>query len=82
MIKPDRPSKGGIRMAKILTVKASKEFMGILEEAKWDLRKSYSDIIREAVTEYLEKNLSKDAQRKVKELLKKAPEFSEPPIRD
>lgn len=69
-------------MAKILTVKASKEFMGILEEAKWDLRKSYSDIIREAVTEYLEKNLSKDAQRKVKELLKKAPEFSEPPIRD
>jgi Arc/MetJ-type ribon-helix-helix transcriptional regulator len=51
--------------------------MGILEEAKWDLRKSYSEIIREAVTKYLEKNLSKDAQRKVKGLLKKAPEFSE-----
>ncbi len=63
-------------MEKILTIKASKEFMGILEEAKWDLRKSYSEIIREAVTEYLEKNLSKDAQRKVKELLKKAPEFN------
>ncbi len=77
MSKPGRPSREETRMKKILTIKASKEFMGILEEAKWDLRKSYSEIIREAVTEYLEKNLSKDAQRKVKRLLKKAPEFSE-----
>lgn len=77
MSKPGRPAREETRMKKILTIKASKEFMGILEEAKWDLRKSYSEIIREAVTEYLEKNLSKDAQRKVKRLLKKAPEFSE-----
>jgi hypothetical protein len=75
-MKTGRPPKE-TRMEKILTVKASKEFMGILEEAKWDLRKSYSDMIRESLVGYLEKNLSKDALKKVKELLKKAPEFGE-----
>ena len=46
--------------------------MEILNEAKWNLRKSQSEIVREAVTEYAERHLSADAKKRIQELLKEA----------
>jgi GTPase Era involved in 16S rRNA processing len=48
--------------------------MEALEETKWTLRKSVAELIREAILEYMKRNLPEDALSKVEKILEKAPE--------
>ncbi|HEX3035838.1 MAG TPA: ribbon-helix-helix protein, CopG family [Thermodesulfobacteriota bacterium] len=65
-------------MEKLLNLRISNELMQALEETKWTLRKSMAEVIREAITEYMEKHLPKDALEKVRKMLEKAPEEIKP----
>lgn len=76
MIKPGRPPMWEKPLNKNVFFKASQEFLDILEEAKWDLRMNNSEILREAIKEYLTKHLSKEAQKKLKDLMSEAPEWN------
>jgi GTPase Era involved in 16S rRNA processing len=48
--------------------------MEALEETKWTLRKNVAEVVREAILEYMKRNLPKDALLKVNKLLEDAPE--------
>ena len=67
-----RKPKGDKPMEKLLNFKVPNELFEALEETKWTLRKSVSEVIRESVVEYMEKHLPKDALAKVNEILKKS----------
>ena len=67
---PPKP-KGDKRMERIFNMRVSNDFMTALEEAKWTLRKNVTDIVKEAILEYLEQHLPEEAKKKVKEILKK-----------
>ncbi len=55
-------------MDKAMTFTTSKEFIDIVEKAHWKLEKTKSELIRDAVIEYLERHLSKEVRE---EILKK-----------
>ena len=55
-------------MEKAIYVKAPKEFVDMLNQSQWHLQKRPSQIVREAVMEYLEKHLPKEVKE---EILKK-----------
>lgn len=61
-------------MEKMLNLRVSPEFMEALEEAKWGLRKSVAEVVREAVVEYIENHLAKENLAKAREILKRSPE--------
>jgi len=69
-----RKPKGDKPMDKLVNLRMSHELIKALEEAKWTLRKSVAEVIRESVIEYMQKNLSGEALKKVKKILEKAPE--------
>ena len=52
-------------MDKKFTFTASKDFLDVLSEARWHLKMSQSELIREAVMDYLERNLPKDVKGKI-----------------
>lgn len=56
-------------MGKLLKLRVSNEFVEALDEAKWTLRKSMAEVIREAVVEYLERHLPKEALEKIRKTL-------------
>ena len=58
-------------LEKILNIRVSNELAEALEETKWTLRKSMSELVRDAVEEYLERNLKGDIKKKVNEILHK-----------
>ena len=61
-------------LEKILNIRVSSELAEALEETKWSLRKSMSELVRDAVLEYLSNNLSGDVKKKVDKILNgKAP---------
>jgi uncharacterized protein (DUF2267 family) len=64
-----RKPKGDKPMGKLLNLRVSNEFMEALDEAKWTLRKSMAEVIRESVVEYLERHLPKEALEKVRKKL-------------
>lgn len=47
------------------TLIASQDFLGILDEARWVLKTSKSALVRDAVLEYLERHLPKEAKEKL-----------------
>jgi len=57
----DNKSEG--KMDKTIYVKATKEFVDMLNESQWYLKKKPSMIVREAITEYLQKHLPKEAKK-------------------
>lgn len=56
-------------MDKVFNLRMPKEFVEALEEAKWTLRKSMAELVREAIVEYFERHLPEDALKKVKKIL-------------
>ena len=56
-------------LEKILNIRVSSELAEALEETKWSLRKSMSELVRDAVLEYLSNNLSGDVKKKVSKIL-------------
>ncbi len=54
-----------------MTFTTSKEFIDIVEKAHWKVEKTKSELIRDAVMEYLERHLSKEVRE---EILKKGRE--------
>ncbi len=50
---------------KAIYVKASQDFVNILNESQWHLRMKPAQIVREAVLEYLKRHLPKDAKTKL-----------------
>ncbi len=50
---------------KAIYVKASQEFVDMLNESQWHLRMKPAQIVREAVIEYLKRHLPKDAKSKL-----------------
>lgn len=50
---------------KAIYVKASQEFVDMLNESQWHLRMKPAQIVREAVVEYLKRHLPKDAKSKL-----------------
>jgi len=50
---------------KAIYVKASQEFVDMLNESQWHLRMKPAQIVREAVVEYLKRHLPKDAKEKL-----------------
>ena len=61
--------KGGkSKMDKAMTFTTNKEFIDVVEKAHWKLEKTKSELIRDAVMEYLERYLSKEVKE---EILKK-----------
>lgn len=63
--------KGDKNLEKILNIRVSAELAEALEETKWTLRKSMSELVRDAVEEYLDRNLKGDIKVKVNEILHK-----------
>jgi hypothetical protein len=53
------------KMDKAIYVKASQEFVDMLNESQWHLRMKPAQIVREAVIEYLKRHLPKDAKSKL-----------------
>jgi len=51
------------KMDKAIYVKATQEFVDMLNESQWYLKKKPSMIVREAITEYLEKHLPKEGKK-------------------
>lgn len=66
---PSKP-KQDKKMEKTVSFFMSDEMFETLENAKFYLKKSKGEILRDAVEEYLKKQFPKDIQAKVKELLK------------
>lgn len=60
-------------MDQAYTFRASKPFMRALNKSKWILQMDMSDIIREAVHEYLKKHLPKD-ETEIRKMLDELPE--------
>ena len=58
-------------LERILNIRVSSELAEALEETKWTLRKSMSELVRDAVLEYLDRNLKGDIKKKVDEILHK-----------
>ena len=58
-------------LEKILNIRVSAELAEALEETKWSLRKSISEVVREAVELYLDNNLDGDVKLRVDEILHK-----------
>ena len=50
-------------MDKAIYVKATQEFVDMLNQSQWYLKKKPSRIVREAITEYLEKHLPKEGKK-------------------
>ena len=50
---------------KAIYVKASQEFVDMLNESQWHLRMKPAKIVREAVLEYLKRHLPKDIKAKL-----------------
>ena len=63
--------KGDKNLEKILNIRVSAELAEALEETKWTLRKSMSELVRDAVEQYLDRNLKGDIKEKVDEILHK-----------
>ena len=63
--------KSDKNLEKILNIRVSAELAEALEETKWTLRKSMSELVRDAVVEYLDRNLKGDIKKKVNEILHK-----------
>ena len=63
--------KGDKNLEKILNIRVSAELAEALEETKWTLRKSMSELVRDAVEQYLDRNLKGDVKEKVKRILHK-----------
>jgi metal-responsive CopG/Arc/MetJ family transcriptional regulator len=57
--------KDRILMNKKFTFTTSQDFLDVMREARWYLRKSQSELIRDAVIDYLERNLPKDVKEKI-----------------
>jgi hypothetical protein len=51
-------------LEKAIYVKASQEFVDMLNESQWHLQMRPAQIVREAVMEYLKKHLPKDVKDK------------------
>jgi len=58
-------------LEKILNIRVSAELAEALEETKWSLRKSVSEVVREAVELYLNNNLHGDIKVRVNQILHK-----------
>ena len=56
------------KMDKAMTFTTNKEFINILNKAHWKLEKTKSELIRDAVMDYLERHLPKEV---MEEILKK-----------
>ena len=56
-------------LEKILNIRVSAELAEALEETKWTLRKSMSELVRDAVEAYLKNNLKGDIKKKVDKIL-------------
>jgi len=57
----DKKSEG--KMDKAIYVVATQEFVDMLNESQWYLKMKPSEIVREAITEYLQKHLPKEAKK-------------------
>ncbi len=57
--------KGRPTMWKAVTFMAPQEFIDVLKKAHWKLEKNKSELIRDAVMEYLEKHLSKEVKEEI-----------------
>ena len=58
-------------MEKAIYVKATKDFVEMLNQSQWHLKMRPAQIVREAVVEYLERHLPKEVKE---EMLKKGRE--------
>ena len=63
--------KSDKNLEKILNIRVSTELAEALEETKWTLRKSMSELVRDAVEQYLDRNLEGEIKKKVDEILHK-----------
>ncbi len=52
-------------MDKAMTFTTSKEFIEIVDQAHWKLEKTKSELIRDAVMEYLERHLPKEVREEI-----------------
>jgi len=57
----DNKSEG--KMDKAIYVMATQEFVDMLNQSQWYLKKKPSMIVREAIVEYLEKHLPKEGKK-------------------
>ena len=51
------------KMDKAIYVMATQEFVDMLNESQWYLKKKPSMIVREAITEYLDRHLPKEGKK-------------------
>ncbi len=65
MVTKKKDTKKKETLEKAIYVKASKEFVEMLNESQWHLQMRPAQIVREAVIEYLKRHLPKDAKQKI-----------------
>ena len=68
----EKKSRGEKNLEKIINIRVSHELAEALEEAKWTLRKSISELIRDAVAEYFSNNLEGDLKARVQKIINKS----------
>lgn len=64
-------------MHRTLGVRVSEPFFQALTKTQWLKEKKVSDIVREAIIEYWERNLTKEEKKVIQEILGEAPELEE-----
>lgn len=67
---PKKPI-GDKALEKVINIRVSDELAKALEEAKWTLRKSISELVRDAVSEYFKRNIEGELKIKIDKLLNK-----------
>ena len=60
-----KPMRGRKPMEKAIYVKATKDFVEMLNQSQWHLKMRPAQIVREAVIEYLERHLPKEIKEEI-----------------
>ena len=67
---PKKPI-GDKALEKVINIRVTEELAEALDEAKWTLRKSVSELVREAVSEYFENNIKGDLRNRINKIMNK-----------
>jgi len=60
-----KTNKEKVLMNKAIYVKATEDFVQMLNDSQWYLKMKPAEIVRQAIKEYLKKHLPKEAKNKI-----------------
>ncbi len=64
-------------MEKTVSIRTSKPFYDALDEIRFTLKRNIASLVREAIQEYADRHLPKEAKAKVDKLFAESPEIKD-----